>query len=206
MGRSSGMSPKPKVLRDVATWVLDYLDSAALGQVDIIGHSMGGAVGLAFALEYPQRVRSLALFDIGYFKIRRFPTDMFGPWGYLVPVISFLQRALGNWLLGKSVPLPSPTDPEHENVDFGSDGAALMLTIYRADLPAMLRLVRVPCVLFYATADKEPGRTALAKALEGLAAPKNVQLIPMSGGHYGHLTDPDAMTKLQDFLDAPADP
>lgn len=39
------------------------MDELGLSQIDIVGHSTGGAIGLAFALQHPDRVRSLALVE-----------------------------------------------------------------------------------------------------------------------------------------------
>src|SRR5437763_10075642 len=49
MGRSPGVEVKVSSLRDVAPWLAAFLDSAHIDRADIIGHSLGGGVGLAFA-------------------------------------------------------------------------------------------------------------------------------------------------------------
>jgi pimeloyl-ACP methyl ester carboxylesterase len=46
-----------------AATVAAFLDTLKVDQVSIAGHSMGGAVALLFALQYPQRVRNLILVD-----------------------------------------------------------------------------------------------------------------------------------------------
>lgn len=40
------------------------VDAQELDEVAVVGHSMGGKVAMAFALQYPQRTRSLAVVDI----------------------------------------------------------------------------------------------------------------------------------------------
>lgn len=43
--------------------LIDTLDSLGLGEIDIVGHSYGGAIGLALLAGAPQLVRTLAMLD-----------------------------------------------------------------------------------------------------------------------------------------------
>lgn len=60
-----GYTQRPDgIVYDRQTWVQqinDLLDALDLEQVDLIGNSFGGAIALAFAIAYPQRVRRLVL-------------------------------------------------------------------------------------------------------------------------------------------------
>lgn len=47
--------------RDLAPSVADFLDALEIGNVDLVGHSVGGAVALHLALADPARVRTLTL-------------------------------------------------------------------------------------------------------------------------------------------------
>ncbi len=47
--------------RDLAPLVTDFLDALGAGPVDLVGHSVGGAVALHLALADPARVRTLTL-------------------------------------------------------------------------------------------------------------------------------------------------
>jgi pimeloyl-ACP methyl ester carboxylesterase len=47
--------------RDLAPQVGDFLDTLGIGSVDLVGHSVGGAVALHLALADPTRVRTLTL-------------------------------------------------------------------------------------------------------------------------------------------------
>lgn len=44
--------------------LLAFMDEQGLAQVDLIGHSMGGKVSMLFALQHPERVKSLVIVDI----------------------------------------------------------------------------------------------------------------------------------------------
>jgi esterase len=49
---------------DMATDLLELIDSQGLQQVNLCGHSMGGKVAMTFALLHPERVNNLAVLDI----------------------------------------------------------------------------------------------------------------------------------------------
>ncbi|MCL1913034.1 MAG: alpha/beta fold hydrolase [Eubacteriaceae bacterium] len=48
----------------MAVWIkqaIDFIDAMGLGQVDLVGNSFGGALAIALAVEYPEKVRKLVL-------------------------------------------------------------------------------------------------------------------------------------------------
>ncbi|MFZ0876540.1 MAG: alpha/beta fold hydrolase, partial [Pseudonocardiaceae bacterium] len=47
--------------RDLAPFVASFLDTLAVGPLDVVGNSVGGAVALRLALADPARVRTLTL-------------------------------------------------------------------------------------------------------------------------------------------------
>ena len=49
--------------RDLAPFVARFLDALDVGPLDLVGHSVGGAIALRLALADPQRVRTLTLVD-----------------------------------------------------------------------------------------------------------------------------------------------
>lgn len=55
---------RPDIAYDMDTWVaqaLGLLDALDIAQADVVGNSFGGALALAMAIRYPQRVRRLVL-------------------------------------------------------------------------------------------------------------------------------------------------
>lgn len=53
-----------------AGMIADLLDEMGIEQVDLLGHSYGGAVSAQFALDYPEKVRRLVLLDAQIFENR----------------------------------------------------------------------------------------------------------------------------------------
>jgi 2-hydroxy-6-oxonona-2,4-dienedioate hydrolase len=100
IGRSDGIQGRVTPKR-MGEWVEEYLDERGIGRSHLIGHSLGGAILLAFSVQNPNRVKSLTLLDIGYARVPRFPIHMLGSAGYLAPVVSGLERAFGPKILQK---------------------------------------------------------------------------------------------------------
>ena len=64
--RGHGRSPMPRTGYGLSAMVADLrglLDRAGIAKADIVGHSFGGRVALAFAVEHGERVRNLVVAD-----------------------------------------------------------------------------------------------------------------------------------------------
>lgn len=70
--RNHGQSPhSPEFsMEEMAEDVRETLDDLRLGRVHLLGHSMGGKVAMFFAQQWPERLLSLLVIDIG---IRYYP-------------------------------------------------------------------------------------------------------------------------------------
>ncbi len=58
----SGKLPEHN-LESYSQFVIDFLDALGLQQVDLMGHSMGGMIGIAAVVRHPERFRKLVLVD-----------------------------------------------------------------------------------------------------------------------------------------------
>lgn len=86
-----GESAKPHASYDrsfFCRWLSNFLDALSLEQVDLVGHSLGGAIAIQFALDHPERVARLVLVNSGairfYFPFTPF---VYGMWLYSFPSI-----------------------------------------------------------------------------------------------------------------------
>lgn len=64
--RNHGKSPHADTMLydDLVDDVVRWMDQRGLGEVDLMGHSMGGKVAMILACRYPERVRRLVVVDI----------------------------------------------------------------------------------------------------------------------------------------------
>ena len=65
--RNHGMSPHAEAFNYtvMAEDLMELMDTLQLGQISLMGHSMGGKAALTFANNFPERVQALIIIDIG---------------------------------------------------------------------------------------------------------------------------------------------
>jgi 2-hydroxy-6-oxonona-2,4-dienedioate hydrolase len=226
IGKSKGLEGVVK-LRDAAKWLDGYIEEKGLRNVNIIGHSLGGIIGLSYAYYYPDKVKRLILLDIGYAKVDRFPVKMMGPVGYFMPIISALHNVFGQKVLGKdTVPAPNTqpnerTDDQIQKVivrleledtlfirkaiqnqpDVSVEGISLLLSAYRFNLPNLVKKLKVPCLLLYGNRDHEPIKIQKSVNSQVIKLEKmGIQVEELKGGHYAHASDPKANKLISAFL------
>ncbi len=62
-GRTEPLQTGPTCMGDSARFVHDFMQALNIGQADVMGHSMGAAIALQLAIEFPESVRRLVLVD-----------------------------------------------------------------------------------------------------------------------------------------------
>src|SRR5262249_33924338 len=62
-GESEWAKPPAYATENFAADLLDFVDALGLGQVALIGHSMGGHNAMSFSAWHPERVRALVIID-----------------------------------------------------------------------------------------------------------------------------------------------
>ena len=105
-----GDSPKPESRRYQMRWLLDslaeWVDSLGLtAPAVIIGHSLGGYLGLEYAHRFPQRLRGLLLVD-PFYSVAQLPIGL--QLLYLHPVFSgLIAGRMPQWIFRTVVDLTS---------------------------------------------------------------------------------------------------
>lgn len=103
-------------LPEQARMITEFLDAKGVTDAVLVGHSLGGAVSLAIALDYPNRVSSLALFAPLTHQMPK-PPEVFKS---LEIRTAWIRRLIGNTL---AVPIASKTAPHVLQVAFDPETA-----------------------------------------------------------------------------------
>ncbi|WP_430786688.1 alpha/beta hydrolase [Virgibacillus flavescens] len=229
MGKSEGIHGKVSKQK-IAQWLKEYFDQHNFKKAVLFGHSMGGALAMCFASMYPDRVTKLVLLDQGHMKIPRFPIKDFGPFGYVMPLMSGLERLAGKSFIRKiekffiSDTAPSETEKDNQReafcerlgleesdhirkafndeAPFTSEGLRLMFGYYRLNLPKMLKELKVPCLLIYASFKgiDEKRAVSVAKSVNKLSGAKSIRLYKMDTHHYVHWSGDECLLEIKRSL------
>jgi pimeloyl-ACP methyl ester carboxylesterase len=207
--RSPGASASLGAQADVLASLIDTLQ---LGRPLVVGHSMGGAVALALAQQYPQRVAGLVLV-----------APLTHPVAEISPVFRGLMiakpwmRTVAAWTLAVPFSLAKRDEtlrvlfgPEAAPSDFATRGGGLLtlrpshfiaactdLAAIPADLPGMTQRypkMQLPVSIVFGRGDqilnpRDQGH-ALAARLPG------ARLTLVDGGHMLPITAPDVIAKF----------
>jgi pimeloyl-ACP methyl ester carboxylesterase len=199
-----GSSTGFEQVRDMTDLVLFYrslIEANGFGQVDVVGHSMGGMAAAELAALAPQLVRRLVL------------VDSFGLWLDDLPApdpFGSARRVLAaKWHDPDSRPQPEPTifvpdpdDPDAEVLFEAQNRATatkFMWPIAERGLRRHLKYVTAPTLVVHGASD---GLLPLAYAEEmvSLIAGARLHVID-EAGHYPMIEQEDAfVTVVQDFL------
>jgi pimeloyl-ACP methyl ester carboxylesterase len=176
--------------------------AAAQGGAHLVGHSYGGAVALRVALDHPELVRSLVLYEPVAFGMLKEAAEHASLWqevtqvGRMIVLQSQMRRLLaaakifvdywsggGNWLrVGASrqgtIALRMPAVAEHFSA------------IFLWQPLQQLRDLQVPVLLMHGERTRRVTKAIIAELAERL--PQAVQARIRSAGHMGPVTHADA--------------
>ncbi|WED56702.1 alpha/beta hydrolase [Exiguobacterium profundum] len=227
-GESEGLHTyaTSKILAD---WIEAYRTSRQLESIRLIGHSMGGAIALAYAVHYPDQVRRLILLDQGHKPNAMIPFREYGIFGFALPLLRLLYHNVPlsflNWIETQASqrvsifseeqfqlfcqrigvePTASIRSAVEQSARLSTGGLHLLFGYDGLDFKDLLRRVQVPTHLYYADFTgidlKEAKRTLHhVKRAERHLHP-SVQLIAVPGGHFVQWSRHFSMENVLRFL------
>lgn len=213
----------------LADWIEAYRTSRQLDSIRLIGHSMGGAIALAYAAHYPQHVNRLILLDQGHKPNVMLPYREYGLFGFTFPMLRLLYhrspKRFLNWIEQKTQardaftsedrfqsfcrrigvePTPFVRTAFEKPARLTTGGLHLLFGYDGLDFNNLLRRLSVPTQLYYADFTgldvKEAKRTLhYVKRAERHVHP-SVQLIAVPGGHFVQWNRYFSMDSVKTFL------
>jgi 2-hydroxy-6-oxonona-2,4-dienedioate hydrolase len=229
LGKSKGIDGRI-TSKQLANWVKDYIAQQEIEKVNLIGHSLGGAILLAFAFHYPDKVNKLILLDQGHKPFPRIPKSEFGSFAYVFPLLNLGVKLFRNQLLSKLAPLFNQEDESEDDFEvsvkqfcesvgieqneyvrtalknpgqFSVSGLNLMFGYYNLNLPNLLKQIKVPTYLVYGTFENmnENEQKNTKRYIQKLTK-KNIPIKyqPVKGGHYVHWNKEFPMNDIKRFL------
>ena len=208
----SGYSPRapgaPATLSAQADSVAALITALGLEKPVVVGHSLGGAIALALALNHPEQVGALALIAPLTHPLDTPPRGLEG-----LAIASPLRRALTAWtlalpsaILNRNRVLAALFGPEPAPADFGTRGGGLLslrptsfygastdMVHSGADLAGMVARypsLRLPVGVLYGSGDRILDPIFHGRALEALIPDLELELIE-GGGHMLPITLPE---------------
>ena len=129
-GRSAGEAIGS--IEEMSLWVLRFIDAAELGDIHLVGHSMGSFIALELASRFPTRVRSLTLCGVstsmpvhpdlldGAANDLAFASALMAAWGHAKPAHMGLNPTPGLWMVGGARALVENSGDGVLSSDFGA--------------------------------------------------------------------------------------
>jgi len=201
----SGKKRDTYAIQDFVSLVDQFMDRLGIAQAPLVGHSMGGTVGLSVAIEYPQRVSKVVVVGspiVG--SSLAFPLKLAGH--RLIAAVLF--NMMWAFRLGMRIASPfickDPRFPEMMDRDLSRTTLESFLisiaTLRRTDLRPKLAAVNVPAMGMFGAKDiiVDPLQWQPMKA--GIAQAR-IECFK-EAGHFIMLDNPSEFTHmLKDFLD-----
>jgi pimeloyl-ACP methyl ester carboxylesterase len=195
-----GATPPPPEawgVDDYAAWVIALLDRLGIERAHIVGHSNGGRVAIALAVDHPERVGRLVLTDSAGIRPRhgvlyRWRVTMFkllragSRWRWVPPAVRDIAR--------RRAALRGSTDYRAASGTL----RASMVRLVNADLRPQLARMTTSTLLIWGARDQDtPLRDA--RVMERLIPDAGLVVFEGSG-HFAYAEEPDRFCRIVDVF------
>jgi len=194
-GRSPGDLPAGYSIADMARDVAEVMDATGTARCHLVGHALGGLVGLQLSLDAPQRVASLVLVNAWSrpnphstrcFDARLSLLGACGPRAYVEAQPIFLYPA--DWAAAHAADVQAEVDHAFAHFPGEANMRARIGALRAFDVDARLSEIAVPALVACAQDDVLVPWTMSQRLAEGL--PQALLDHSPHGGHAHSVTDP----------------
>lgn len=201
-----------------ARTVAEFIRALGLERPLLVGHSLGGAVALATALEYPELVRGLALIA-PLTHVEQAPPPVFAPYRIGSPMLRWLVAwtvATPGTILRRQQALAALFGPDAVPRDYALAGGGLLglrprgfysastdMVSINDEMPGLIEryeTLRIPVGILYGTGDRILDPRIHGEGMRTRVPACRVELI--EGGHMLPLTAPDRVAAFIRAVDA----
>ncbi len=181
--------------RAYGLWLSDVMDQLGIDKAHIVAASMGGWITMNFAIEHPQRVRSLAL--LGPLGINSSKDVLFRLMGLLLFPTRENKEGLTNWVLGEN-PVVRTAYAEYMNTALNCRSKLGTPGDLSDD---QLRRLSAPVLIFLGGKDNPIGDArAASERAQRLIPSVEVEVFPESG-HLVNTEHPEPVnTRIREFF------
>lgn len=201
----SGKKRETYAVKDFVSLVNQFMEQLGIVSAPLVGHSMGGTVGLSVAIQYPERVLKVVVVSSPITgSSLAWPLKLAG----YRPIAFLLFNIMGLFRLGVRFAAPfisyDPRFPKMMDRDLSRTTVESFLrsiaSLRRTDLRPMLSNIQVPVMGMYGDKDNIVDPKQWKLLAEG-ASQNHTELFPKAK-HFIMLDDPKPfMYKLKSFLD-----
>ena len=200
--------PDGTSIADYAAQAIALLDALGIRKVNVVGHSMGGLVALALALDYPDRVLRVGVLNSVYerspeargaVEVRAAEIAVSGTCGDI-------EQPIRRWLGEIESPLHGQIRRWLSTMNPAAYAAAYR-NFATADRLFSGRLDKLGIPALFATGSDDPNSTPQMVQAMAAAAPRGKAAILPGQRHMMNLVDPDGTNRLiRDLLSQPLAP
>ncbi|MBC8098305.1 MAG: alpha/beta hydrolase [Armatimonadetes bacterium] len=193
----SAVPPSAWTVYDYAAWVIAYLDSQALTQVQIFGHSFGGRLCLILGAEYAERVLKIVLANSAGVLTPTPPLTQVRQTAYKAARDGLRRVGLGAW----AARLQAWYAGRYGSADYQSAGGIMrqiLVNTVTADLLPVAARVARSTLLLWGDADQD---TPLWQGQTLERTMPDAGLVVFKGaGHYSYLERADETAQVIDYF------
>lgn len=194
-GHGSSGGTGEQDVRAYVEWIKDAFVAFEIEKPVLVGHSLGAAITLTFAIHYPERLSGIVAFGGGV-KMPVNPAILEGIRKDLPAVLAMTAKiAVAKQNRERLAPILAKRNPNPDAI-YGD-----FIACDRLDISGQVQSIKVPTLLICGTEDKMTP-PALSESLKGMIPGAQLALIP-EAGHMVMLEAPEAFNAaVKTFVDS----